>query len=441
MTSFLTEVFRTVLNMSVTAAAVIAVLGLVRLPLKRAPKVITYGLWFVALFRLLCPVSFESAVSLFSLRRAPTMEFITNTADFPGIHPGQAALTPGSGAPVVPGPGAAPAAAGASDAGAALTLLNVLAFVWAAVAAGLIIYGIVSYILLKRRIGTATCAGGRVFESDRIAAPFVCGMLRPRIFLPVSLRESERAYITEHEKTHIRRRDYVIKPLWFLAVCLHWFNPLVWLAFLLMGRDMEMSCDEAVLRKMGEGVKADYSSSLLAFSSPRALFSASPLAFGESNILSRVKNVLSFKRPVVWVVIVAVAAAVTLTVALAANPKTAAAAAPADPVKTSAAPPTEVSAVSSADSGQAVSVDYVLYKLGKDGVVLTYISPLDENQKTTVENTLRKLYLASTYVPAVDPDSLDECYLIRVIPQGQTASNYYVFMNGGRACLQFGKNG
>ena len=312
----LTGLFSSVLNMSMTAIVVIVAVSLARLPLSKAPKAITCGLWFVALFRLLCPISFESAISLFSLRNGlgrkilPYYSAVTSPVASPAVIDAGAAAA----APAVPVPAAA-----ASD--PLQTLAAVLACIWVAVAAGLVVYGVISYLMLKRRIATATLVDGIIYESDRISSAFVCGLLRPRIYLPSGLAGGERAFIIAHEEAHISRRDYLVKPLWFFAVCLHWFNPLVWLAFYFVGRDIEMRCDEAVIRQMGDGVKADYSAALLSLSAPGMFFAGSPLAFGESCVAARIKKVLNFRKPVTWIVLVALASAVTLTVVLAANPK------------------------------------------------------------------------------------------------------------------------
>ena len=329
----LTELFSAMLRMSLTAAAVIAAIGLARLPLSRAPKAITCGLWFVALFRLLCPVSFQSSLSLFGLGGGVRQTLFDHSVVVPGLP------VPAAAAVVPPAP-----AASAALPDSAVTAVHVpsvtavLAFLWAAGAVGLILYGVVSFILLKRKIKTSVLIESRIYETDRITTPFVCGIIKPRIYLPAGLNPDARTLILAHETAHITRRDYLVKPLWFLAVCLHWFNPLVWLAFVLVGRDMELRCDEAVIRRLGDGVKADYSSALLALSAPRTIIAATPLAFGEGPVFGRIKKVLNFRKPVTWVVLVALAAAVTLTVILAANPKTEEADAPDNPVTTAASP-------------------------------------------------------------------------------------------------------
>jgi beta-lactamase regulating signal transducer with metallopeptidase domain len=230
---------------------------LVRLALRRAPKAVSYGLWFVVLFRLICPVSFKSAVSLFGpasslvLEQMPVMTGASGAGIAATANP--AGFEPATVSPAV--------STGAASPAMALSVTAVLALLWAAGVLALLVYGVVSYLKTTRRVRTATLVEGNIYESDRITGPFVAGFIHPKIFLPVSLKDGERNYIVLHEQTHIRRRDYIVKPLWFLAVCLHWFNPLAWMSYFLLGRDMEMSCDEAVIRRLGDGIRADYSSS------------------------------------------------------------------------------------------------------------------------------------------------------------------------------------
>ncbi len=316
MTSVLECVFRTILNMSTTAGVAIAVVMLIRLALKKAPKAITGTLWFAVLFRLLCPVSFQSTVSLFSLRGVPTVVPSSPVLGTVGTQ-AEPVNTPVTNSSVTAS--VAPASFDVVSS-SSLSVMEILAVVWAIVAIGFMIYGIMSYLNTVRRVRTATLVEGNIYESDTITSPFVCGFLRPKIYLPLSLKDTERIYILMHERMHISRRDYIIKPVWFIAVCLHWFNPLVWAAYFIMGRDIEMSCDEAVIRKMGDGIRVDYSSSLLALSAPRKIIAGSPLAFGESNTFSRIKNVLNFKKPAFWVILLAVVATGATSIVLASNP-------------------------------------------------------------------------------------------------------------------------
>ncbi len=175
---------------------------------------------------------------------------------------------------------------------------------------------------MKRQLLTATLVQDNIYESDRIGTAFVCGFVHPKIYVPVGVAHADLSFILEHERTHIRRYDYLIKPLAFFALILHWFNPLMWLSFALMNRDMEMSCDESVLHKMNPDAKGGYSSSLLALSVKRnGLFAANPLAFGESHVKTRIKNVLNYKKPKFWVIVLAVMATVVLIAAFTTNPK------------------------------------------------------------------------------------------------------------------------
>ncbi|MDD2420949.1 MAG: M56 family metallopeptidase [Heliobacteriaceae bacterium] len=319
MAAFLESLFISVLNMSITAAAIIIAILLVRLPLKKAPKAIAYGLWFVVLFRLLCPVSFTSAISLFGLFGSGSSVMEPIPANIGTMMQPQVDI-------VIPAATKAfntvlPAATPAASVNPVQSIMFILALVWALGVISLLIYSVVSYLLLKHRISTATLIRDNIYQTDRICSPFVCGFIKPKIYLPLTLEDREQEYIIRHEQIHIRKRDYLLKPLWFFAVCLHWFNPLVWVAFFLMSKDMEMSCDEAVIREMGENIKKDYSASLLALSVSRQSLAGSPLAFGETGTLARVKNVMKYKRPGFWVIVVAVAVVVAVSAVLAANPQ------------------------------------------------------------------------------------------------------------------------
>jgi len=199
--------------------------------------------------------------------------------------------------------------------------MAVFSLIWIFGVIALFIYSIISYVKIKRKLQTATRVEANVFETDAIGTAFVCGFIRPKIYVPANIGDANLSYILEHERTHIRRKDYLIKPLAFLALILHWFNPLMWLCFALMSRDMEMSCDESVLHKLGDSAKGGYSGSLLALAVKRkGLLAANPLAFGESHVRDRIKNVLNFKKPAFWVIGVAVMAVCAAVIAFAANP-------------------------------------------------------------------------------------------------------------------------
>lgn len=299
--------FPQVLSMSLTAGVVILFVLAARLPLKRAPKLFSYLLWAVVLFRLLCPVSFSSALSLF---RAVEMPEVSGAA-YGQFQ--QTADTTAQVLPTSPLPGT-PAAAVPE------TATDPLAVLWLAGAAALLVYGAVSLLRLRRRLAEAVPLEGRVYLVDHIPSPFVLGVFRPRIYLPSSLPEAERGYILLHERTHIRRGDHLFRLLAFAALAVHWFNPLVWLAFFLSERDMEMACDEAVMRRSGQDIRAEYAASLLRLSTGRRFAAGIPLAFGEGDPRGRIRNVMRYKRPLLGAAAVSLAAVAALAVILAADP-------------------------------------------------------------------------------------------------------------------------
>ena len=320
------ELLPVVLNMSVTASVAILFVLLARLLLKKVPKIFSYALWAVVLFRLLCPVSVTTGFSLLGLFDTPVTEATAHTTAVEYI-PQDVVHTP---APEVklPVPGvnqsvneALPqgdeqAAADPLEAPVALATL-----VWLAGIGILAVYSVASLLRLRRKLIGAVPLRDNIYLADYIETPFVMGILRPKIYLPSSLSEQEQGYIILHERHHIRRGDHIMKALAFLALCVHWFNPLVWAAFVLSSKDMEMSCDEAVVRKLGEGIRADYSASLLSLATGRRIIAGTPLAFGEGDTKSRIKNLLNWKKPKVWITVLAAAVCVAVVAACAANPQ------------------------------------------------------------------------------------------------------------------------
>lgn len=307
----LTTLFLQVLNMSFTASVVILAVIALRLLLHRAPKVFSYALWLVVLFRLLCPLSFESVLSLFPANPQPLTQGVLY-APTPTVDTGLAVIDQSIN-PILP-----PATPAASANPMQIWALagGVL---WLAGGAALLLYSLFSLWRLRRRLRQAIPMEGNIYQVAGLQTPFVLGIFRPKIYLPASLNETEARYILLHEQIHIRRRDPLFKLLGFLALCIHWFNPLVWLAFFLASRDMEMSCDERVVAQLGYGIKRAYSSSLLSLAAGRHLGGA-PLAFGEGDTKSRIRHVLRYRKPALWVTIVAALLAVALGIGLALNP-------------------------------------------------------------------------------------------------------------------------
>ena len=308
-------VFQQVVSMSLTASLVILAICGARLLLRQAPKKFSYWLWAGAAFRLVCPFSFPAAFSLLAL--APAAQTVAETGPLTEVS-----YLPGAGLPeAAPGVGAADAALPqAAGAGQALGLWEVLGLVWLLGAAALVIGALVAYLRVKGQVATAVKFAHNVYECGAFRSPFVLGFFRPKIYIPFGLEPRQREHVLCHESAHIQRRDYLIKPLGFLLLAIHWFNPLVWLAFHLMSRDMEMSCDEKVLSQLGEEARREYSLSLLSIGSRRRFPAPNPLAFGETGVKERVVNVMKFRRAKRWVTVAAAVAVVAVTAACAANP-------------------------------------------------------------------------------------------------------------------------
>ena len=287
-----------VLNMSLTASVVILAVFVLRLFLKKAPRIFSYALWAVVLFRLLCPVSFPAPLSLLGVlqNRAEDggrMEYISEDIGYQ-LEPQVELPVPGVSGPVNQ---ILPEANPHGSVNPMQILLWTAGCIWLLGAAVLLIYSLASLFRLKRKLKGAVREEEGIYRLSGTGTAFVLGLLRPRIYLPEGLEARERRYILLHERIHIRRGDPVFRALSWLALVIHWFNPLVWAAFHFSGRDMEMSCDEAVLKKLGNGVKKEYSASLLSLASGHRRVQGLPLAFGESDTKKRIRNVLRYRRP------------------------------------------------------------------------------------------------------------------------------------------------
>lgn len=290
----MTAIFERVLNMSLTGSIVIAVVLLARLLLRRAPKIYSYMLWAVVLFRLLCPISLSAGLSVLKPLPVTTTQGLS-TVTYRPVEP----VIPASGeiGQEIARPESAETVKAETDAQA----MTLAAAVWLTVGGALAGCSLVQYIVLRRKLREAVPYRGEILLSDNIRTPFVMGVLSPKIYLPWDTPQEERRFIIAHERQHIHRGDPLWKLLGYLALCVHWFNPLVWLAFFLGGKDMEMSCDEAVLNRLGEDIRADYSQSLLRLATHKRLIAGMPLAFGEGETKGRVRNMARWRRPKVWV--------------------------------------------------------------------------------------------------------------------------------------------
>ncbi len=317
------EIFSKVLNMSMTASLVIGIVIAARFALRKSPKIFSYALWAVVLFRLLCPVSIPSPLSAFGFLDAGTApnEGITTSIEYVEVYREVIEQPqPPAELPELPEMAEQVHTPNAETPKEPLSLKAVLPWLWLAGVVGMMLFGIVTYVRFRVHLTGAVPMERNVYLVDHIDSAFVAGVLRPRIYLPSDLPETEMSYILEHEKYHLRRLDHVAKHLAFLALSIHWFNPLVWVAFILSGKDMEMSCDEAVIQKLGEGIRADYSVSLLNLATGRKIIAGSPLAFGEGDTKGRVLNMARWKQPKKWVRILSFVLCIAILTACAANP-------------------------------------------------------------------------------------------------------------------------
>lgn len=293
------RLFLQILNMSFGGSIAILLVLLCRALLARAPKHFSYALWALPLFRLLCPFSFESAKSPLPVTAEPIPMDI-GMATTPQIHTGLPMLNAAVNESL-------PAATPQYSANPLQIWIAVGTLVWLAGVLVMAVYALVSFLRLRRRLTGAVLLEGNVYVADHIPSPFVLGLFRPRIYLPSSLAEEERAHVIAHERAHLRRFDHVTRLLGFAALCLHWFNPLVYLAVRLSARDMELSCDERVLRGAAGDIRTAYAGALLRLSAAGQRLPGAPLAFGESDAKVRIKNVLRYQKPTFWISVAAVA--------------------------------------------------------------------------------------------------------------------------------------
>ena len=304
------------LKMSLTASIVILVVLSLRQLLKRFPKRYIYYLWMVVWFRLLCPVSLGSRLSIFNIKRAADnvteAQAVTPAASDGGVAGAYRRRTLASAYRHV---AAAPAAAPSPEVHSAAVKVDphtIMISIWVMVALAILGYAIYNAVRLKFRLRYAKEVDRRIFESPLVESPFVMGILRPAIYIPTELGEDEALYLIEHERTHIRRGDLIFKLFAVVAVAAHWFNPLVWISFILFCRDMEMGCDEIVLAKLGTGIRKDYSLSLVAMArrNDDRSYVVMPVSFvkgpaGISEVKMRIDNILRFKKNSVWTTAVA----------------------------------------------------------------------------------------------------------------------------------------
>lgn len=310
-------VFLKLLNLSISASwLVLAVLAL-RLVSKRSPKWMNVLLWGIVALRLMLPFSIESALSLI-----PSAETVS-----PAVVQFDPAPTITSGVSVIdnavnPALSEHFAAAPTASVNPLYVWTEIAGWVWLIGLGAMLLYALVSYLRLRRRVSVSLCVRENIYLCDAISSPFILGVVKPRIYLPSGLDEVQRQNVLSHERAHLARRDHWWKPLGFALLAVYWFNPALWLAYTLLCRDIELACDERVIRTMDESAVKTYSTVLLACSMPRKAVITCPLAFGEIGVKERVRNALHYKKPAFWVVAASVAVCVVVAVCFLTNPPT-----------------------------------------------------------------------------------------------------------------------
>ena len=311
------ELFLKIINMSISASWLVMAVLILRLVLKKAPKWVNVLLWGIVAVRLICPFSFESALSLIpSAETFPEKAISGPSFDVQtGITPVDNRINDYLGDRYFEGV-TVPANNGNH-------MMNILSIVWTIGILLLIAYTVISYWRLHREIDTAVRYKDNLFQSENVSSPFVLGLIKPRIYLPFNMNGQDLEHVVAHEQAHIRRKDHWWKPLGFLLLTIHWFNPFMWLSYVLLCRDIELACDEKVIRELGNEQRADYTQALVACSINRRTIAACPLAFGEVGVKERVKSVMNYKKPAFGIVILAVIACVGVAVCFLTNPITA----------------------------------------------------------------------------------------------------------------------
>lgn len=312
----LESVFLKLVNMSLSASFLILAVMLVRLLFKKAPKWIFCLLWGCVALRLLIPFSIESSFSLLPSSDPLPAEILYTPEPMieSGIPQIDEFINPILSESMTPAPGA--------SVNPTQVWSFILAAVWVIGMALLLLYALVSYLLVRRKVRESVPLQDNIRLCDKIPSPFILGMLRPMIYLPSSMNDADAAYVIAHENAHLARRDHLWKPFGFALLILHWFNPLVWVGYILLCRDIELACDEKVIGKMETAEKKQYSEVLLACSVHRRLIAACPLAFGEVGVKERIKNVLNYKKPAFWIIVLALIACVVTAVCFLTNPPT-----------------------------------------------------------------------------------------------------------------------
>ena len=311
----MSEAFLKIVNMSISAGwLVLAVLAL-RLILKKSPKWVNVLLWGIVALKLICPVSIESALSLIPSTETISPEIMMDhtpeiTTGIPALN---SAINPIITDSFAPNPG--------DSANPLQILIPVAANIWFLGMVVLLLYTAISYISLRRKLRTATILRENVYQCVAVDSPFVLGIVRPKIYLPYRIEGQDLEHVVAHEQAHIRRKDHWWKPLGFLLLTVYWFIPLMWVAYILLCRDIELACDEKVIKDLGNAQRADYTQALIHCSVNRRIIAACPLAFGEVGVKNRVRSIMNYRKPTFWIMVTAVIACIAVAVCFLTDPK------------------------------------------------------------------------------------------------------------------------
>lgn len=308
------ELFLKIINMSISASWFVLAVLILRFVLKKAPKWVNVLLWGIVAVRLAFPFSIESAFSLIPSAETISPSIMMDTV--PSVQTGVPAINN----VINPVIGSSLASAPGASANPLQIWIPILSMIWVAGVAILFVYTAVSYWRLRRKVSEAVILRDNIFQSENVASPFVLGIIKPRIYLPFNMNGQDLEHVVAHEQAHIRRKDHWWKPLGFLLLTIHWFNPLMWLAYVLLCRDIELACDEKVIKELDNEQRADYAQALVVCSVNRRMIAACPLAFGEIGVKDRVKSVMNYKKPEFWIIFLAVIACVIVAVCFLTNP-------------------------------------------------------------------------------------------------------------------------
>ena len=322
----MSKLFLHLLNISITAGWIVLIVVLLRFVLKKAPKWTRVLLWGLVALRLLLPVSIESVTSLVPSAETVKVETVAYT---PSAQPAAPAPAPvareriviETGFPAINNAVNPTVEQAAKQADTVAVIKTVAGWVWLAGAAAMLLYAAISYLRLRLRVRASVRFEKGAYVCDEIQSPFILGLLLPKIYLPSGMDDTTKQYVLAHERSHLKRFDHIWKPLGFLLLAVYWFNPLLWLAYILLCRDIELACDEKVVKEYGAEAKAAYSEALLKSSVSRRSIAACPLAFGEVGVKSRVKSILNYKKPAFWIILVAVLAGIVTAVCFLTVPK------------------------------------------------------------------------------------------------------------------------